>query len=130
MPPGPSRETSRLGSGPKWTFSVDAAGARYVAYVDCDLANDHVPHGEANISYSAHPGHRGRGYVSRAVRLMLEFLVDHTGCREAHIVIDSENAASLRVAAAVGASHVDHWTNKDGRIMLRHVLPTSRRSVG
>lgn len=111
------------GSGPKWTFSVDVPGTPCVAYVDCDLANDHVPRGEANISYSAHPGHRGRGYVSRAVRLVLAFLGDHTGCREAHIIVDSDNAASLRVAAAVGADRVGRWTNEAGRIMLRHIVP-------
>ena len=40
---GPTGETSRLGSGPKWTFSVDTTEVPYVAYVDCDLANDRVP---------------------------------------------------------------------------------------
>jgi hypothetical protein len=49
-----------FGAGPKWCFAVDAPNSRYVAYVDCDLANDHVPHGEANISYSCHPAYRGR----------------------------------------------------------------------
>jgi len=53
----------------------------YVAYVDCDLADDHVPAGEANISCAAHAGYRGRGYVSRAVRLVMRFLGDHTGAR-------------------------------------------------
>jgi RimJ/RimL family protein N-acetyltransferase len=43
-----------FGAGPKWTFSVDAPGADNVAYVDCDLANEHVPWGEANIAYSCH----------------------------------------------------------------------------
>src|SRR5260370_718545 len=51
-----------FGSGPKWTFAVDAVEAPNVAYVDCDLANEHVPAGEANISYSSHPSHRGRGH--------------------------------------------------------------------
>ena len=32
-----------FGSGPKWAFAVDTASENYVAYVDCDLANDHVP---------------------------------------------------------------------------------------
>jgi RimJ/RimL family protein N-acetyltransferase len=117
------------GSGPRWTFSVDTTEVAYVAYVDCDLANDHVPCGEANISYSAHPEHRGKGYVSRAVQLLLAFLSDHTGCQEAHILVDSENAASLRVPAAVGANRVGRWTNEAGRIMLGHIVPVSRELV-
>ncbi|MHB1446636.1 MAG: GNAT family N-acetyltransferase [Acidimicrobiales bacterium] len=118
------------GSGPKWTFLVDTAEVPYVAYVDCDLENDHVPHGEANISYSAHPEHRGKSYVSRAVRLVLAFLADHTGCRKAHIVVDSENAPSLRVPSAVGAVLVDCWTNESGRTMLRHVVAIPRQPAG
>ena len=116
------------GMGPKWTFSVDTDDDPYVAYVDCDLANRHVPRGEANIAYSAHPAHRGNGYVSRAVQLVIEFLGDHTGAREAHIVVDSQNAPSLRVAARLGAAEVDRWTDVSGRIMLRHVLTIPRRS--
>ncbi len=93
-----------FGSGPKWTFSVDSADATYVAYVDCDLANNHVPPGEANISYTAHPAHRGRGNVSRAVRLVMQFVRDHTGAQSAHIIVDERNIASLRVARAVAAT--------------------------
>lgn len=111
-----------FGSGPKWTFSVDGPNARYIVYVDCDLANDHVPAGEANISYTCHPAHRGRGYVSRAVRLVEQFLRDHTGATRAHIIVDAENAASLRVARAVGATQADRWRNEHGRTMIRHVL--------
>lgn len=116
-----------FGSGPKWTFTVDAVDARCVAYVDCDLANDHVQHGEANISYAAHPAHRGRGYVSRSVRLLLEFLRDHTGARTADIITDEANAPSRRVARSVGASAVERWTTDDGHTMIRHRLDVRGR---
>lgn len=111
-----------FGSGPKWTFAVDTADTPYVADVDCDLANPHVPAGEANISFAAHPAHRGRGHVARAVRLALRFLGDHTGAREAHLVVDIDNTASLRVAAAVGAVEVGR-ADRDGRTMVDHVVP-------
>ncbi len=62
-----------FGAGPKWTFTIDAGTARGVGYVDCDLANEHVPHGEANLSYVSHPAHRGRGFISWAVRLIAHF---------------------------------------------------------
>jgi len=117
-----------FGRGPKWTFAVDAveAGVAYVAYVDADLANDGVPRGEANISYSAHPDHRGRGYVSRAVRLLLRFLADHTGAREAHIIVDARNTPSLRVAEAVGARPTGRWHDPSGHPMIRHIVPVPR----
>lgn len=108
-------------TGPKWSFGVDADATPYVAYVDCDLANPHEAPGEANVSYACHPAHRGRGYVSRAVRLVLRFLADHTGAREAHIVVDADNRASLRVARAVGAQVAEQWIDEQGRRMVRHV---------
>jgi RimJ/RimL family protein N-acetyltransferase len=112
-----------FGAGPKWTFSADRADAPYVAYVDCDLANDDVPAGEANISYAGHPGHRGQGNVSRAVRLITHFLRDHTGAGSAHIVVEVGNTPSLRVARAVAATETERWHDEHGRTMIRHVLP-------
>lgn len=111
-----------FGSGPKWTFTVDAAGVRGAGYVDCDLANDHVQAGEANISYASHPAHRGNGYASRSVRLVIEFLRDHTGARTADIITENVNAPSRRVARSVGAAAVEHWTTDGGRTMIRHRL--------
>lgn len=115
------RRRDDFGSGPKWTFSVDASDAAYVAYVDCDLASPDVPAGEANIAYSAHPGHRSRGYVSRGVRLLMQFLSEHTGAQHAHIIVDAENIDSLHVAMAVGGRPTERWVNDEGRTMIRHV---------
>lgn len=112
---------ARFGSGPKWAFAVDTDRAPYAAYVDADLANVHVPAGEANISYAAHPAFRGQGLVARAVRLLSRFLTDHTGAREGHLVIDAGNAASLRVARSVGAVERERWTDETGRTMVRQV---------
>jgi RimJ/RimL family protein N-acetyltransferase len=112
-----------FGHGPKWCFSADSTAAPYVVYVDCDLANNHVPPGEANISYAASPAFRGRGYTSRAVRLVLRFLHDHTGAGQAHVVVDAANVASLRVARSVGATETERWRNQYDRTMIRHVRP-------
>ncbi len=111
-----------FGAGPKWAFSVDAGGTPHVGYVDCDLASSLVPAGQANISYAAHPAHRGRGHVSGAVRLITRFLAEHTGAQEAHILVDAGNLASLRVARAVGAAETTRWTDETGRTLIRHVL--------
>ena len=120
-----------FGSGPKWTFSVDAREADNVGYVDCDLANENlklggVAFGDANISYASHPGHRGRGYISRAVRLVLQFLAEHTGVLSAHLVIEPENQASLRVAHALDAVAVGKFRSMDGPELLHHKLAIDR----
>ncbi len=111
-----------FGAGPKWCFSVDSSDANYVAYVDFDLANEHVPAGDANVSYSSHPAHRGRGYVARAVRLVARFIAEHTDARRAFLIVDAQNTASLRVARAVGAVEVGRWVNERARTMIRHEL--------
>jgi RimJ/RimL family protein N-acetyltransferase len=111
-----------FGKGPNWRFSVDTADERYVAYVDCDLANEHVPAGEANVSYCSHPAYRGRGYVTRAVRLVARFLSDHTGAGNAYLVIDANNAASLRVVTSLGIQEDARWPARTGATMVRFVL--------
>jgi RimJ/RimL family protein N-acetyltransferase len=111
-----------FGTGPKWTFSVDTRDAACVAYIDCDLANPHVPNGEANVAYSTHPAFRGNGYASCAVRLVQKFLVERTAAPRAHLLIDKDNVASLRVARAVGATERERWIDDRGSTMVRHVL--------
>ena len=112
-----------FGRGPKWVFAVDAPEARYAVYIDCDLANPHVPPGAANISYACHPANRGKGYTVRATRLACEFLRAETVATEACIVVEDGNTASLRVARAVGASEADRFLDEHGRCMIRHMLP-------
>jgi RimJ/RimL family protein N-acetyltransferase len=109
-------------SGPRWVFALDAGARAYVGCVECDLANTNSPTGEANISYFAQPARRGHGYVTRAVRLALRFLADHTCVARAHLVIDRENVASLRVAAALTATEGAAFVNEHGRAMRRFVL--------
>jgi len=119
---GLAANVAGFGLGPRWPFAVDVGDTEYVAVVECDLANVHVPRGEANISYSAHPAHRGQGHVSRAVRLLACFLADHTGARRAHLLVDDANTASLRVAAAVGSQATERWIDEAGSSWSRHVL--------
>ncbi len=104
--------------GPSPSIPIEVA---YVAYVDCDLENEDVPAGDANIAYSAHPRYRGQGYVSGAVRLILQLLREHTGARHAHIIVDAENIDSLHVALAVGARPIEQWVNDRGHTMIRHL---------
>ena len=110
-----------FGPGPKWSFAVDADDESYVAYVDCDLANQHVPHGQANVAYASHPAFRGSGYVSRAVRLVFRYLEENTEATEAHINVAADNEPSLRVARAVGAEAANQWVDEQGNSMIRFV---------
>jgi RimJ/RimL family protein N-acetyltransferase len=111
-----------FGSGPKWIFSIDTPASPYVAYIDCDLASPNALAGEANIAYACHPDHRGRGYVSRALRLVLRFLAEHTGARCAHLVIERDNEPSLRVARSVATVAPTAFVDDRGRAALRFVL--------
>ena len=56
-------------------------------------ATEHVPRGEASISYFSHPELRGRGYASRAVRLVMQFLGDHTAALRCHLIVDADDRA-------------------------------------
>lgn len=105
----PRPDDDAFGRGPQWTFAVDAveAGVDGVASVDADLAAAGAPRGEATISCPVHPDHREWGDASRAARLVLRFLTDHTGAREAHIVVDARDAGS-------------------GHPMVRHVVTLDR----
>jgi RimJ/RimL family protein N-acetyltransferase len=111
-----------FGTGPRWTFSVDVADATAVGGVDVNLASDHAPPGEANISYWVHPAFRRRGIAPVAVRLALQFLRDHTGTRRAHVMVDPDNAPSLAVAASVGATVGAMTVDRHGRSLVRHSL--------
>ena len=114
----------RFATGPVWGFSVDlyanaATGTSDVSgvgYIECDLANPHVPQGTANISYAVHPAFRGRGVARRAVGCALQFLREHTAARAAHLRVDARNLASCAVAAHFGAeAPVEH----DGTDLFR-----------
>jgi RimJ/RimL family protein N-acetyltransferase len=112
-----------FGTGPRWTFAVDARDATSVARVGCDLAGELAPPGEALIWYSSsHPAHRAWESVSRAVRLVIQFLQDHTGARQAHLIADVENVVSPRVAQALGATAIEQWVDDRGRTLVRYVV--------
>jgi RimJ/RimL family protein N-acetyltransferase len=53
--------------------------------------------GDANISYGLYPAARSRGYATRAVVLVMEFLQSR-GLRRAVIRVDPRNTTSSRVA--------------------------------
>lgn len=73
-----------------------------VGWVDYDLEHDWLRPGEVNVGYYLFPLARGKRYASRAVELLLLHLRDATPHTVATLVIDPENAASLRLADRLG----------------------------
>jgi len=62
-----------------------------------DLGN-----GVGSLSWTLYAGHRGRGYATRAVRLLVDYAVDQLGLRRIEAEVDAENQRSLRVATRAG----------------------------
>lgn len=57
-------------------------------------------HGVAAFSYWIYPAHRGRGIAGRALTLIVDHAFTAFGVARAHLLIDVDNTASQRVAAA------------------------------
>jgi RimJ/RimL family protein N-acetyltransferase len=85
--------------GPTACIVVDG---EVVGWVDFDPAAAHLQPGEVNLGYNVFAAHRGNGYASRAVELLLRYLDACTPFRTASLSIDAENTASLAVAARTG----------------------------
>jgi RimJ/RimL family protein N-acetyltransferase len=93
-----------LGPGspdPSPTACIEVDG-HVVGWIDADRSPEWLQPGEANVGYSIFPAHRGHGYAARAVRLLAAEL-DEPDLRQALLVIDVDNRASVRVARAAGA---------------------------
>jgi RimJ/RimL family protein N-acetyltransferase len=75
-----------------------------IGWVDYDTDADHdwLRPGEVNVGYYLFPEARGKGYASRAVALLLRHLGRDTEHTVATLVIDPENARSLRLARRLG----------------------------
>ena len=70
--------------------------------MDADPAAAHVGPGQVNVGYNVFAPHRRKGYASRAVELLMQYLTESTLFRTAILSIDADNAASLAVAARTG----------------------------
>lgn len=95
-----------LGEGdadPSPTGCIVADG-NLVGWVDYDTHREWLRADQVNVGYQLFPEHRGHGYATRAVRLLVEHLAAATSYREATFLIDERNTASLAVAIRLGAA--------------------------
>ena len=56
----------------------------------------------AALSYWTFPQHRGRGYATRATRLLSAWAASEFGAERIEVRVDADNTASLRVATRAG----------------------------
>ena len=78
-------------------------GDKVVGWVDYDTDREWLRPDQVNVGYQVFPEHRGNGYATRAVRLLVQHLAARTSYREATLLIDERNTASLAVARRLGA---------------------------
>jgi RimJ/RimL family protein N-acetyltransferase/8-oxo-dGTP pyrophosphatase MutT (NUDIX family) len=55
-----------------------------------------------SLSWTLYRGHRGHGYATRAVRLLVDYAIDGLGMRRVQAEVDADNRRSLRVATRAG----------------------------
>ncbi|MBI2637368.1 MAG: GNAT family N-acetyltransferase [Candidatus Sungbacteria bacterium] len=73
--------------------------------------------GDVNISYALYPEARGRGYITRAVNLLLEFLL-RKGLKRAVIRVSPDNKTSLGIPRRCGFKQIKTIDSKDGAQLL------------
>jgi len=107
---------------PRPTAVIEVDG-ELAGWVDYDDERSWLEPHQCNVGYHVFATHRGLGYATRAVRLLLELLAAQARYTEATFVIDAANGPSLRVATAVGATERDRPVNTDGRPEVFLVVP-------
>jgi RimJ/RimL family protein N-acetyltransferase/8-oxo-dGTP pyrophosphatase MutT (NUDIX family) len=82
--------------GARFTFAIEHDGI-LVGGVEARARGD-----VTFLSWWISEGQRGRGYATRAVRVLVDHAIEHLGARRVQAEVDPRNAASLRVAARAG----------------------------
>jgi aminoglycoside 6'-N-acetyltransferase len=73
-----------------------------VGWVDYDVEQEWLARLEVNVGYNVFAPHRGKGYATRAVELLVHHLEVETPYRTVSLLIDPRNERSLAVAARAG----------------------------
>lgn len=95
-------------NGPIFNFAIRDANNELVGMIDANTDTSNLiglTAGDANISYSLHPSARGKGFASRAVTLVEDFLAEK-GIKRSVIRVHPGNKASAAVPIRLG--YEDH----------------------
>ncbi|MEM7273277.1 MAG: GNAT family N-acetyltransferase [Actinomycetota bacterium] len=80
-----------------------SVGGTVVGWIDADADDRHwLADDEVNVGYNVFPDHRGRGYGTRALRLLSHWLRAQDPPRVPTLLIDPDNEPSLAVAGRAG----------------------------
>lgn len=93
-----------------------------VGWVDYDTDREWLHPGEINVGYNVFREHRGNGYATRAVPLLLQSLAERTEYHTATLLINVRNGASLAVARRCGFSTAG---DIDGRPYFKRAMDAS-----
>jgi RimJ/RimL family protein N-acetyltransferase len=80
------------------------ASGEIVGWVDYDTGHPWLGVGEVNVGYYLFAAHRGNGYASRAVELLMQYMALSTDIVTATLLIDPQNDSSLELARRTGFS--------------------------
>jgi RimJ/RimL family protein N-acetyltransferase len=110
-------------AGPVRCFGIrEIATSALIGMVEANLALPGVRDGVANVSYSLYPAARGKGFATRAVKLMVGYLRDGTNADVAMIQARPENDLSAAVARRSGFRFVGERISGDGDRMQTFIL--------
>jgi RimJ/RimL family protein N-acetyltransferase/8-oxo-dGTP pyrophosphatase MutT (NUDIX family) len=84
-------------AGTRFTFAIHADGAAVGGAEVKPIGGE-----TANVSWWLHAGHRGRGYATRAARLLIDHAFADLQVRRVEAQVDPRNVASQRVATRAG----------------------------
>jgi len=89
--------------GPVRNFGVwDEITGALAGNCEANFAQETLAPGEVNVSYAIWPAYRGRGYATRAVELLCDYLATETDAEVAIIRVDPGNTRSIAVARRSG----------------------------
>lgn len=115
--------------GPTYNFAIcPAADRRCVGMIEANTRVPGLRAGVANLSYGLYAHARGRGWATRAVMLVLEYMRVRGDVSIAVIQVHPENERSLRLPRRCGFRCVGRRISPEGDTLETFVRPVRPRS--